>query len=300
MKKITFSFAIRSSHAATEPDYSGSAVTEIETGNFFENSECFGYYIETASVVKSDTGHIATVEFSQEIGLEDAEYFVQSFASFLTYHLSLNWSHAYGSPYVDVDYGEFYRDNGVGLRDHLNLNITRKFPLDRLPASAFEIHELVHFYFLGMQSNNVRAKFFNLFLILESIENSQLALAMYAAGSLFSDAEAEAIKQLASEMSPRPASMLRGVLRHTEEPRHAKLNAALHKLGVATFRVFDNSDPTNVTPELIRGISNARNKLFHKGNTFDETLLWGTLVPLARGIISVLLRRPRALDGGQG
>ena len=295
MKAIAFSFAIKSSHAAAEPDYSGSAVTEIVDGEFFKNGDFFGYHVETASVVRSGACHIVTVEFSCEIDIEDAEYFVESFASFLTYQLSLNWSHAYGSPFVDVNYGEFYRDNGDGFRDHLNLNITRKFSLEHLPNSVPDLHELVQFYFLGMQSNNVKAKFFNLFLILESVEKSPLAQSMYANGTLFSEAETDAITELASKMSERPGNMLTSVLRHTEEPRHVKLSAALHQLGVATFCVHGTT-ATDVTPELIKQIIGARNKLFHRGSTFDENLLWGTLIPLTRQVISRLLEQPDALD----
>jgi hypothetical protein len=297
MKAINFSFTIKSSHAAAEPDYSGSAVTEIVDGEFFKNGDFCGYHVETAVVAKSDARYLVTVEFTREVDIVDAEYFVESFASFLTYQLSLNWSHAYGSPFVDVNYGEFYRDNGDGFRDHLNLNITRRFPLERLPNSVPDLHELAHFYFLGMQSNNIRAKFFNLFLILESIEGSRLAQAMYANGTLFSEAEANAIRELASKMSDRPGSMLTSVLRHTEEPRQVKLSAALHRLGVATFSIHDSTS-ASVTPKLIKAILEARNKLFHRGGTFDENLLWGTLIPLTRQVISRLLEQPDALDGG--
>lgn len=295
MKAIAFSFVVQSSHAAAEPDYSGSAVTEIVDGAFFRNGDFFGYHVETASVAKSDARHIVTVEFSREIDIEQAEYFVESFASFLTYQLSLNWNHAYGSPFVDVNYSEFYRDNGDGFRDHLNLNITRKFSLEHLPNAVSDLHELVQFYFLGMQSNNVKAKFFNLFLILESIEKSPFAQAMYANGTLFSEAETNAIRELASTMSERRGNMLTSVLRHTEEPRHVKLSEALHLLGVATFCVH-GSTSTDVTPELIKGIIGARNKLFHRGSAFDENLLWGTLIPLTRQVISRLLEQPDALD----
>lgn len=162
MKQIRFYFSIASSHSAAEPDYSGSDITVLTCGDFFSQTHCFGYDVIDTSISSVDGRYLVTVELGNEINIYDAASFVESFASFTTYLLSINQNHFYGSPFIDVAYGEFYHDNGDGIRDHLNLKLTRKIGTDLFPSIIPELHELFHFFFLGMQSNNVKAKYFNL------------------------------------------------------------------------------------------------------------------------------------------
>ncbi|MGT2476619.1 hypothetical protein [Paraburkholderia terrae] len=296
MKTIQFFFSIRSSHYAAEPDFSGSGITEITDGEFFRDADCFGYEVAVASIEKAGERYRVAVEFANDVDIADAVYFVESFASLLTYQLSFDQNHFYGSPFVEVAYDEFYRDNGDGLRDHLNMKSTRKIGVDRFPAAAPELHELVHFYFLGMQSNNSKAKFFNLFLIMESIEASPLARTMYADGTLFTAEEIRLIQDVAAKMTDtRRAAVVRSIISRTEESRHVKLSKVLHSLGVAEFQVFEGSAPVIVTPAITKELIEARNKLFHKGNAVDENLIWGKLIPISRAVIQILLGNQNAL-----
>ncbi|OZI21305.1 hypothetical protein CAL26_28175 [Bordetella genomosp. 9] len=296
MKEFRFNFSITSSHSAVEPDYSGSDITEIPSGEFFEHAQCFGYNVTRASIDTVDGRYQVCVAMSEEIDIHDAASFVESFASFTTYLLSFNQNHLYGSPFIDVAYGEFYRDNGDGLRDHLELRVTRRFEIDRLPLNVPELHELVHFFFLGMQSNNVKAKYFNLFLILEALEASPLGRSMYADGTLFTENDKLLIRDAAYKLGDqRKTAVILRALSQTDDPRHVKLSGILHKLGISQFQCLAGQPAVPVTPSTIKELIQVRNRLFHKGNAIDENLLWGTLIPITRRVVTALLENPSVL-----
>ncbi|AIO34420.1 hypothetical protein DM39_5671 [Burkholderia cenocepacia] len=301
MKRFQFYFSVASSHSAAEPDYSGSHITEITSGDFFEHAQCFGYDITSASIDTIDGRYQVSVEMRNDIDIDDAVYFVESFASFTTYLLSFGQNHFYGSPFIDVAYGEFYRDNGDGLRDHLNLEVTRRFGIDRLPSNVPELHELAHFFFLGMQSNNVKAKYFNLFLILEALEASPLGRTMYADGTLFTESDKQLIRDAANRLGDqRKAGIVLRVLSQTDDPRHVKLSGILHRLGITDFQHLEGQPAVPVTPTIMKELIQTRNKLFHKGNAIDENLIWGTLIPITRRVVTALLENPSALAPSTG
>ncbi|MHC8334102.1 hypothetical protein [Pseudomonas sp. LB3P25] len=213
-----------------------------------------------------------------------------------TYSLSYNINHHYGSPYIDIDFGTFYCNNGDGIRDHLSMQMQRTASLNILPTGVSEIHELVHFYFLGMQSNNLKAKFFNLFLIIEAIEGSVIARSMFSDGTLFTEEEKKLIRETANEMeNDRKKSIVQSILSRTDQSRHNKLHSTLMNLGITHFYVLD-STKTPISIEAIKSLIEARNKLFHKGNAVNEPLMWGQLIPLTREIVKHLLSNPFALD----
>lgn len=296
MKRIEFYFSIASSHSAAEPDFSGSDITAITGGDFFEHAHCFGYDVTSASIGTINGRYKVSVEMTNEIDIDDATSFVECFASFTTYLLSFDQNHFYGSPFIDVAYGEFYRDNGDGLRDHLNLNVTRRIGTDRFPSNVPELHELAHFFFLGMQSNNVKAKYFNLFLILEALEASPLGRSMYADGTLFTENDKQLIRDAANKLGDqRKAGVVLRVLSQTDEPRHVKLSGILHSLGIMDFQHLEGQPVVAVTPTITKELIQTRNKLFHKGNAVDENLLWGTLIPITRRVVTALLENPSAL-----
>ncbi|SAK98573.1 hypothetical protein AWB76_07551 [Caballeronia temeraria] len=296
MRSFKFLFSVASSHCAAKPDYSGSDITEITNGAFFEHAKCFGYDIGRASIATIDGRYQVSVEMRDEIGIDGAVSFVESFASFTTYLLSFDQNHFYGSPFIDVAYGEFYRDNGDGLRDHLSLKVTRRFGLDRLPSNIPELHELAHFFFLGMQSNNEKAKYFNLFLIMEALETSPLGRTMYADGTLFTENDKEVIREAANKMGDqRKAGVVLRVLSQTDDPRHVKLSGILHRLGITEFQNLEGQPQVLVTPTVMKELIQTRNKLFHKGNAIDANLIWGTLIPITRRVVSALIENPSAL-----
>lgn len=301
MKQIQFYFSIASSHSAAEPDYSGSDITVLTGGDFFSQAHCFGYDVINASISAVDGRYLVTVVLGNELNIYDAASFVESFASFTTYLLSFNQNHFYGSPFIDVAYGEFYRDNGDGIRDHLNLKVTRKFGTDIFPLIVPELHELVHFFFLGMQSNNVKAKYFNLFLILEALEASPLGRSMYADETLFTENDKHLIRDLASKLEgQRKVSAILGLLSRTEAPRHVKLCGILNRLGISDFKQFEGQPAVPVTPDITRELIDARNKLFHKGNSVDENLIWGKLIPIAQCVVAELILNPSTLMQSAG
>lgn len=301
MKEFQFKFSIASSHSAAERDYSGTDLTTIAGGEFFEHTRCFGCEVVKASIDMVDGRYQVRVETSEEIGIKDAVSFVESFASFTTYLLSFNQNHFYGSPFIDVAYGEFYRDNGDGLRDHLHLEVKRRFGVDRFPSSVPELHALVHFFFLGMQSNNVKAKYFNLFLILEALEASPFGKSMYVAGTLFTEGDEQLIRDMASKLNdPRKAGAVLQVLSRTDEPRHVKLSGILNSLGITKFQHVVGQPEVPVTPDLIDELIKTRNKLFHKGDKIDESLLWEKLIPIARCVITILIDNPSVLTLPEG
>jgi len=297
MQQIKFHFMLRSSHAAATSDFSGCASTVFDDGNFLENIDHLGYSIVSANVQRKGEIYEATVDFVDAINLADAKYFAEAFASLTTHYLSYDTNHYYGSPYIEIDFGAFYRHNGdgPGIRDHLSINIERTVQLKSLPTNVSELHELVHFYFLGMQSNNLKSKFFNLFLILEAIEASVIARSAFTDGTLFSGHEKNLIAEAASKMGDnRKKGVVLSVLSRTDQSRHDKLHSVLAALGITQFCALGEA-VTPISVNLIKVLIEARNKLFHKGNSIDENLIWGKLIPITREIVKLLLTNPKAL-----
>lgn len=296
MKAIKFYITVQSSHAAANADYSGSDTTILEDGTFFIDANFFGHEVISAQITATGREkYEVSIDFANPITVSEATNFVKSFASFLTYKLSNAQNHFYGSPYVDVDYSDFYRDNGDGIRDHLKLELTRRFPLADLPNVIPELNELVHFYFLGMQSNNIKAKYFNLFLILESVEESTFAKTMFPNATLFTENEISLLRTTANQMeNDRKKSTVLAILRRTDEPRHAKLYLVLQALGLTHCRALDQTQ-IPITTATIKELVDARNKLFHTGNTINGNIIWEKLIPITREIIALLLENPMVL-----
>jgi hypothetical protein len=296
MKQIQFYFSIVSSHSAAKRDYSGSQVTEIIDGNFFENANCFGCEIVIASVESVEGRYKVTLEMRNEYNIYDAVSFIECFASFTTYLLSFEHNHFYGSSFIDVAYGDFYRDNGDGFRDHLTLKSTRRIGTDRFPSKVPELHELAHFFFLGMQSNNEKAKYFNLFLILEALEASELGRKLYVDGTLFTESEKQIVQDAANKLNdPKKSSIVLRLLSQTEDPRHVKLSGILHSLGIRNFQQLEDQPAVAVTPDLTQKLLQARHKLFHRGVAVDENLIWEVLIPITQRVVAVVLENPSVL-----
>lgn len=296
MQQIKFRFTVQSSHVAATPNYSGSDQTILVDEKILENVDFLGYAITSASIQRIEENYEVTVDFSVEVDLDIACSFVEDFASYVTYQLSYSINHFYGSPYIDIDYGSFYRDNGEGLRDYLQLNVKRTVHLSSIQRNESRLHELVHFYFLGMQSNNPKAKFFNLFLVLEAIEGSAFAETIFSDGTLFSQEEKTLISDTAGKMGDdRKKGVVRSILHRTQESRHVKLHAVLHALGITHVPALNDS-PTPITLQNIKALIDTRNKLFHKGHHVDETQIWGLLIPLTRTFVALLARDPETLE----
>lgn len=297
MQQIKFHFTLRSSHEAATSDFSGSASTVFDDGSFLENIDYLGYPITSTNLQRNGELYEATVNFADNISLGDAKYFAEAFASLTTHHLSYDINHFYGSPYVEIDFGKFYRLNGdgAGIRDHISINSVRTVQLKSFPTSASEPHELVHFYYLGMQSNNLKSKFFNLFLILEAVESSAIAQSIFADGTLFSEAEKDIISGIANKMGDhRKKGVILSIINRTEQSRQSKLYSVLAALGITQFCALgDTATPLSVN--LVKELIEARNKLFHKGSSIDEHLIWGKLIPITREIVKLLLTNPNAL-----
>lgn len=296
MQQIKFFFTLQSSHIAANQEYTGSDRAVLEDETFLSNLAFLGYDVVSASVKFTDSKYEATVEFKTPVNVNEAAEFVEAFASYVTYRLSYGQNHFYGSPFVDIDYGAFYRDNGEGLRDHLDIKMTRKIRLSSFPTTASRLHELVHFYFLGMQSNNAKAKFFNLFLILEAIEASPFSLSLFPEGTLFSEAEKASIQETAGRMeNAKKKGVVQSVLSRTSDSRHDKLRTTLQKIGITHIPALDGSTIL-IDVRMVKDLIEARNKLFHRGHRVDENLIWGKLIPLTRELVALLILSPDILD----
>lgn len=296
MQQIKFFFTLQSSHIAANQEYTGSDCTLLEDETFLSSLAFLGYDVVSASVTFTDLKYKVTVEFKTPVNVNEAAEFIEAFASYVTYRLSYGQNHFCGSPFVDIDYGEFYRDNGEGLRDHLDIKVTRKTRLSNFPTTASRLHELVHFYFLGMQSNNVKAKFFNLFLILEAVEASPFSLSLFPVGTLFSEEEKASIRKAASKMgNDKKKGVVQSVLTRTSDSRHNKLQSTLHKIGITHISTLDGST-ISIDIHLLKDLIEARNKLFHRGHRVNENLIWEKLIPLTRELVALLIQNPDILD----
>ncbi|MGL5472501.1 MAG: hypothetical protein ACRDCT_30695, partial [Shewanella sp.] len=88
-------------------------------------------------------------------------------------------------------------------------------------------------------------------------------------------------------------SSLLNCLSRTEKFRNEKLLNILNKIGITT--VDGVASQIILDQSTIKNITDARNKLFHKGEVFNENLLYYTLFPLVTQVVKKVLKDPACI-----
>lgn len=124
---------------------------------------------------------------------------------------------------------------------------------------------------------------------------------MYADETLFTENDKHLIREVANKLEgQRKVSAILGLLSRTEAPRHVKLCGILNRLGISEFKQFEGQPAVPVTLDITKELIDARNKLFHKGNSVDENLIWGKLIPIAQCVVAELISNPSVLMQSAG
>jgi hypothetical protein len=142
----------------------------------------------------------------------------------------------------------------------------------------------MNYYFDGARASDSKSKYFQWFRIIEHLEGSKKCLNGMGWNTLFTPEEQKALNNFADTFKEtaketRKSSAIRDLLKRTLESRAEKLAAFLKHLGIAEYG--RPGQAVGVEAVILKSVIGARNSLFHAGSTFDETLLWRHLFPLA-------------------
>ena len=167
----------------------------------------------------------------------------------------------------------------------------------KIDAKAFiEVfnHEMLDIYRNGLKAESERSKFFHWFLILEYLEGTPLYSQMFPKGSMFSEEEAQKIRDLAGTLSNDKKGIVLSVLSRTFEYRGKKLSDLLVRIGVEKISSMQGDHKISV--DTIKEIIGARNKLFHRGTDFPANVLWFKLFPIVSSVIEKLIYEPHCIE----
>lgn len=297
MDTLTFSFEILISHKAATENYSG--VSNFVFGEKYEYNDIsfLGKDIKELKLNKtSDQKYKCLITFGQKLSEDQKKSFVEKFSFLITHKMAPNLNHHYGSPYIQIDWANYYMSSKRGISDYVCLNSKDSINLDNFICYKKPLPEISRFYYYGMKSNNLKSKYFNLFLILEFLEYSDRYKQLFSGKAMFSAQEQEKIIELANSMKDSVKNdTLKGILSRTQKPRAQKLLEILYDIGIPTVDFFEETS-TPLTIEIVRKLIKTRNILFHQGETIDENIIWGTLIPLTRTIVDKIISNPRLLS----
>lgn len=117
---------------------------------------------------------------------------------------------------------------------------------------------------------------------------------MFPDGTLFGEEEKVEIRDFASKFSGPKKSSLLSSLSRTEKFRNEKLLNIINALGITELNSVAGAH--QVDQSIIKDITDARNKLFHKSAEFDQSLLYNALFPLATQVVEKILNDPECIS----
>jgi len=265
----------------------GHVGTSLEINNLSEGKYVFTVLSKTLST------HNEQVRFLEQI----AEYL-----SFLMARREAN-PH-YGTSFIRPTWFEFNADyipddasgfqDGLKISDALAIESTRTVNLHEKDLAGAIHTDLLRFYVDGLRAEHGKSKYFHWFLILEYLENSDKYRALFSASKLFDETETNLIREVADKMDGPKKGAILNLLSRTKEFRNYKLANILHNLGIVSIKPFVES--IAVTEDVIKGITDGRNALFHNGSKIPEDVLWRNLFPLATLVVEHVSSNPTCLD----
>lgn len=303
--KITCPFSIVMSHEIHTVGFRGG--NSINLTLPLKLNAPLGFVGTNLEISKVDEENYHLEVISNTLATVDEQVdFVGKIAEYLSFLMARGESNAhYGTAFVQPGWLDFKADlipadsdefvDRLNVTDSLAINATRTIDLSdkNLPGAVHT--ELMRFYVDGLRAEHTKSKYFHWFLILEYLENSMRYKAMFSSNRLFDDAETRIIREAADRMSDgtRKGALL-NLLSRTREFRVAKITKMLVCLGIASLPGFSQTVP--LTEEVMKGIIEGRNALFHSGSEISETVLWQHLFPLATLVVEYVSCNPACLD----
>ncbi|MEZ8785797.1 hypothetical protein AB6D73_00980 [Vibrio splendidus] len=302
---------IRSSHEVNKIEFSGCSSYILDEDVII--SCPFG--IEKTDIKLNKTNSDGKIKISVESSTicskEEQAKYLEKIAHLLSSVLGFKEKNAYyGTPFITLKLetflstcdktitcepqgnGEYtYSDNiGVQMSDSLSIESITHVKFSDFDFSQVNDNEFISHYHNGLKAESSKSKFFHLFLVLEILEGCELYSRMFPAGSMFTDIEEEKIRNLANEFSGPKKSLLLSSLNRTAKFRNEKLFDLISELGI--YKVSSVAGERDVDYEMIKRITDTRNKLFHKSESFDDGVLYYSLFPLVTQIVELIVKDP--------
>ncbi|OKQ17086.1 hypothetical protein H058_19255 [Vibrio antiquarius] len=80
----------------------------------------------------------------------------------------------------------------------------------------------------------------------------------------------------------------------TEKFRNEKLLYLINQLGITDLKSV--ACEHKIQQSTIKNVTDARNKLFHKSESFDSNLLYNILFPLVTQVVEKVLKNPKCIS----
>ncbi|TNZ68007.1 hypothetical protein CGK41_24390 [Vibrio parahaemolyticus] len=296
MNIFSCNFEIRSSHDVNQIEFSGES-------SFVLDEKCnlvCPYGNQDTNITVENTIKITVSSISIADKEEQGKY-LEKIAILLSSILGFKEKNPfYGNPFITLDLHSFHsRVEGTSsgttlqLRDSLRLKSTSHVKFSDFDFSSIQDTELLSHYYNGLRAESGKSKFFHFFLILEILEGSDLYKRTFPAGTLFDEGQKAKIQELAEKFSGAQKSSLLSCLSRTEKFRNEKLLNIINQLGITEINSVTGQ--RTLDQSTIKNITDARNKLFHKSESFNDGLLYYTLFPLVTQVVEKVLKDPECI-----
>jgi len=185
----------------------------------------------------------------------------------------------YGTPFITLNLNTFHSKvegpssgSTLQLSGSLCIESTTHVKFSDLDFTSIQDTDLLNHYYNGLKAEGEKSKFFHLFLILEILEGCELYKRTFPDGTLFTEKEKGEIREFSKKFSGAQKSSLLNCLSRTEKFRNEKLLHLIKQLDITEIKNVTGQH--TVEQATIKNIIDARNKLFHKSESFDNELLY--------------------------
>lgn len=301
MNIFSCNLEIRSSHDVNYIEFSGkSSFILDEEFNF----PCpYGNKETKIGINNTDEGIIKITVSSKEIGSkEDQCRYLDKIAILLSSILGFKEKNPYyGTPFITLDLHTFNSkregsalESTIQISDSFSIESTTHVKFSDYDFTSIQDTELLSHYYNGLKAEGDKSKYFHFFLILEILEGCDLYKRTFPDGTLFSEEEKVGIREFSNNFSGAKKSTLLNCLSRTEKFRNEKLLYLIQQLGITELNSVVGQ--RQLEQSIIKDITDARNKLFHKSENFEQGLLYYVLFPLVTQVIEHILNNPRCVS----
>lgn len=292
---------IRSSHDVNYIEFSGKSLFVLDEEL---NISCpYGNKGTTIALKNSDDEKIVLKVSSEEIiSKEEQGKYLEKISVLLSSILGFREvSPYYGMPFITLDLHSFYTrregpasGGGLNITDSLGITSTTHVKFSNYDFSSVKETDLLNHYYNGLKAEGEKSKFFHFFLILEILEGCDLYKKTFPDGTLFSEDEKSEIRKFSTKFSGPQKSSLLNCLSRTEKFRNEKLLLLINQIGITELKSVAGEH--KIEQSTIRNVTDARNKLFHKSESFDSNLLYSVLFPLVTLVVEEVLKNPECIS----
>ena len=253
------------------------------------------------------------VDFEDDVDEKDAQIFIQNVARHISYLLAkdeVNPQNGFCYAELNLFDLEILKNNENVFGDKINVGEKSFFvrhSMSLVISTVLQFNKnqwninsdaynsiILDIYYEGLKANTVKAKFFHWFLILEFIEHSAACKRNFFE-PLFMEEELDSLAKNFKKDSDKYNAIL-NLKNRTKDSRANKLYQMLKNIGIDKYTLREIEKPHTLEISQIQKIIDCRNKLFHKGQDFDEKLLWDHLFPLIRDIVEKFMENPKIFD----